>query len=41
MAIPVSSLQKVDPSAIIEMFQLQLIEGIHYSTGNAPASSDN
>ena len=41
MAIPVSSLQKVDPSAIIELFQLQLIEGIHYSTGNAPASSDN
>ena len=41
MTIPVSSLQKVDPSAIIELFQLQLIEGIHYSTGNAPASSDN
>ena len=41
MAIPVSSLQKVDRSAIIELFQLQLIEGIHYATGNAPSSSDN
>ena len=34
MAIPNSSLQKVNPSAIIELFQLQLIEGIHYATGN-------
>jgi len=41
MAIPNSSLQKVNPSAIIELFQLQLIEGIHYATGNAPSSSDN
>ena len=34
MAIPNSSLQKVDRSAIIELFKLELIEGIHYATGN-------
>ena len=34
MAIPNSSLQKVNPSAIIELFKLELIEGIHYATGN-------
>ena len=34
MAIPNSSLQKVDPSAIIELFKLELIEGTHYATGN-------
>jgi len=27
-------LQKVAPSAIIELFQLQLVEGTHYATGN-------
>ena len=34
MAIPNSSLQKVDPSEIIELFKLELIEGTHYATGN-------
>ena len=34
MAIPNSSLQKVNPSAIIELFKLELVEGIHYATGN-------
>lgn len=34
MAIPNSSLQKVNSSAIIELFKLELIEGTHYATGN-------
>jgi len=34
MTIPNSSLQKIAPSAIIELFQLDLIEGTHYATGN-------
>ena len=34
MATPVSELQKINPSNIIELFHLQLVEGIHYETGN-------
>ena len=30
----ISEYQKPDPSAIIELFELKLIEGIHYATGN-------
>ena len=30
----ISELQKPDPSAIIELFELQLVEGTHYATGN-------
>ena len=34
MAIPISELQSINPSSIIELFKLELIEGIHYATGN-------
>ena len=34
MAIPVSELQKLNPSARIELFVLELVEGLHYATGN-------
>ena len=34
MAIPTSELQKINPSSIIELFELQLVEGLHYATGN-------
>lgn len=34
MAIPIEELQSSDPSAIIELFELQLVEGTHYATGN-------
>lgn len=30
----ISEVQKPDPSAIIELFELQLVEGLHYATGN-------
>ena len=34
MAIPISELQKLNPSARIELFVLELVEGLHYATGN-------
>ena len=34
MAIPISELQSLNPSSLIELFTLQLVEGIHYATGN-------
>tara|TARA_R100001440_G_scaffold5974_1_gene12468 strand:- start:8482 stop:9102 length:621 start_codon:yes stop_codon:yes gene_type:complete len=34
MAIPTSELQSLNPSSIIELFKLQLIEGMHFATGN-------
>ena len=34
MAIPIEELQSSDPSTIIELFELQLVEGTHYATGN-------
>ena len=34
MAIPVSELQKLNPSSRIELFVLELVEGLHYATGN-------
>ena len=34
MAIPFSELQKLNPSSILELFVLELIEGTHYPTGN-------
>ena len=34
MAIPVSELQKLNPSARIELLVLELVEGLHYATGN-------
>ena len=34
MPIPVSELQKLNPSARIELFVLELVEGLHYATGN-------
>ena len=34
MAIPISELQSITPSAKIELFILELIEGTHYATGN-------
>ena len=34
MAIPVSELQKLTPNSIIELFVLELVEGLHYATGN-------
>ena len=30
----ISELQKPDPSAIIQLYELKLVEGIHYATGN-------
>ena len=34
MTIPIDELQKTNPTAIITLFELQLIEGLHYPTGN-------
>ena len=34
MAIPISELQSITPSAKIELFIMELIEGTHYATGN-------
>ena len=34
MAIPVSELQKLNPSSRIELFVMELVEGLHYATGN-------
>ena len=38
MAIPISELQSVKPTALIELFQLQLISGIHYASGSPPVT---
>ena len=34
MAIPISELQSLNPTSLIELFTLQLVEGTHYATGN-------
>ena len=34
MAIPHSELQSLTPASIIELFTLELVEGLHYETGN-------
>tara|TARA_R100001086_G_scaffold184149_1_gene102821 strand:+ start:1673 stop:2290 length:618 start_codon:yes stop_codon:yes gene_type:complete len=34
MAIPHSELQKINPNSIIELFELELVEGLHYESGN-------
>ena len=34
MAIPISELQGITPSAKIELFVMELVEGTHYPTGN-------
>ncbi len=34
MAIPTSELQSITPSAKIELFVMELVEGTHYATGN-------
>ena len=34
MAIPISELQSINPSSLIELFILELVEGLHYATGN-------
>ena len=34
MAIPFSELQSLTPSAKIELFVMELVEGLHYPTGN-------
>ena len=34
MTIPIDELQKINPTAIITLFELELIEGLHYPTGN-------
>ena len=34
MAIPISELQSITPSAKIELFVMELVEGLHYATGN-------
>ena len=36
MTIPFEELQKTEPTAVITLFELQLIEGLHYQTGNPP-----
>tara|TARA_Y100000356_G_scaffold121553_1_gene114964 strand:+ start:620 stop:1213 length:594 start_codon:yes stop_codon:yes gene_type:complete len=38
MPIPISELQSVNPSALIELFQLELISGIHYASGSPPVT---
>lgn len=34
MAIPHSELQSLTPASILELFTLELVEGLHYATGN-------
>ena len=34
MTIPISELQQTNPSAIIDLYELELVEGLHYPTGN-------
>ena len=34
MTIPISELQETNPSAIIDLYELELVEGLHYPTGN-------
>ena len=34
MAIPTSELQSINPSSLIELFKLELVEGLHYAAGN-------
>lgn len=34
MPIPTSELQSINPSSLIELFKLELVEGTHYATGN-------
>tara|TARA_R100001015_G_C4604042_1_gene159029 strand:+ start:510 stop:1127 length:618 start_codon:yes stop_codon:yes gene_type:complete len=34
MAIPITELQKLTPSSRIELFVFELVEGLHYATGN-------
>lgn len=34
MTIPISELQQTNPSAILDLYELQLVEGLHYATGN-------
>lgn len=34
MAIPISELQSITPSAKIELFIMELVEGTHFATGN-------
>ncbi len=34
MAIPISELQSINPSSIIHLYILELVEGLHYATGN-------
>tara|TARA_R100000654_G_scaffold42241_2_gene68452 strand:+ start:969 stop:1571 length:603 start_codon:yes stop_codon:yes gene_type:complete len=41
MPIPVSQLQSKHPDTIIELFQLELLENIHFATGNPPNTDDS
>tara|TARA_B100000927_G_scaffold88483_1_gene71405 strand:- start:268 stop:1191 length:924 start_codon:yes stop_codon:yes gene_type:complete len=34
MTIPIEELQQTNPSAIIDLYELELVEGLHYATGN-------
>ena len=34
MTIPISELQQTNPSAILDLYELELVEGLHYATGN-------
>ena len=34
MTLPISELQQTNPSAIIDLYELELVEGLHYATGN-------
>jgi len=34
MAIPHAELQKLTPNSILELYELELVEGLHYATGN-------
>jgi len=41
MPIPISELQSKHPDTVIELFQLELLENIHFATGNPPNSEDS
>ena len=41
MPIPISELQSKHPDTIIELFQLELLENIHFATGNPPNADDS
>ena len=41
MTIPVEQLQKLDNITIIELFELQLVSGLHYSATDSSATGSS